>query len=234
MKTKPSAETTAIRNDFAGVAKPRAVIFDWDNTLVETWPVIHAALNATLVKMGHDSWSEAETHQRVRKSLRDSFPELFGDQWEFARDFFYEKFASLHLTHLQVMPGAEDMLKAIKAKDVPMAVLSNKTGKYLRAEVAHLKWGSYFFGLVGATDALEDKPSPKSVAHLLDPTEIPLGPEVWMVGDTAIDMECAHKAGLRAVAIRPKTSGDLEFSNHIPDFWFISCDEFKSAWNKID
>ena len=27
---------------------PRAAIFDWDNTLVDTWPVIHESMNATL------------------------------------------------------------------------------------------------------------------------------------------------------------------------------------------
>jgi phosphoglycolate phosphatase len=24
---------------------PRAILFDWDNTLVDTWPLIHTAMN---------------------------------------------------------------------------------------------------------------------------------------------------------------------------------------------
>ena len=28
--------------------KPKAVIFDWDNTLVDTWPLIHEAIDKTM------------------------------------------------------------------------------------------------------------------------------------------------------------------------------------------
>ena len=31
---------------------PQAALFDWDNTLVDTWPVIHEAMNTTLSAMG--------------------------------------------------------------------------------------------------------------------------------------------------------------------------------------
>jgi phosphoglycolate phosphatase len=34
------------------LALPKAVIFDWDNTLVDSWPVIHHALNETLEAYG--------------------------------------------------------------------------------------------------------------------------------------------------------------------------------------
>ncbi|MFT5702654.1 MAG: phosphoglycolate phosphatase [Rickettsiales bacterium] len=29
---------------------PKAIIFDWDNTLVDSWSVIHFALNKTMEK----------------------------------------------------------------------------------------------------------------------------------------------------------------------------------------
>ena len=29
--------------------KPKAVIFDWDNTLVNTWPIIHDEVNDLLL-----------------------------------------------------------------------------------------------------------------------------------------------------------------------------------------
>ena len=29
---------------FLKLPKPKAVIFDWDNTLVDTWPLIHQAI----------------------------------------------------------------------------------------------------------------------------------------------------------------------------------------------
>ena len=69
---------------------PRAVLFDWDGTLVNSWPVIHESMNRTLETMGYPQWTFEETLQRVRKSLREAFPELFGDRWEAARDVFHQ------------------------------------------------------------------------------------------------------------------------------------------------
>ena len=68
--------------------KPRALIFDWDNTLVDTWPTIHEALSHTFEAMGVEPWTLEQTRQRVRRSMRESFPELFGDRWTHARDIF--------------------------------------------------------------------------------------------------------------------------------------------------
>ena len=59
---------------------PKAVLFDWDGTLVNSWPIIHESMNRTLDEMGHALWSMDETTSRVRKSLREAFPELFGDR----------------------------------------------------------------------------------------------------------------------------------------------------------
>ncbi len=80
---------------------PKAVIFDWDNTLVDTWPVIHAALNATLKEMGHAEWTFEQTKARVRKSMRDSFPELFGDKWEKAGEIYQAQYRGMHLQDLE-------------------------------------------------------------------------------------------------------------------------------------
>ena len=54
--------------------KPDAVLFDWDNTLVDSWPIIHAALNDTFDTFDKKRWSLSETKRKVKHSLRDSFP----------------------------------------------------------------------------------------------------------------------------------------------------------------
>ncbi|PPR65951.1 MAG: hypothetical protein CFH03_00782, partial [Alphaproteobacteria bacterium MarineAlpha3_Bin2] len=37
--------------------KPRAILFDWDNTLVDSWPTIIDALNVTLEAYGKTPWT---------------------------------------------------------------------------------------------------------------------------------------------------------------------------------
>ncbi len=67
--------------------RPKAVLFDWDNTLIDSWPVIFEATNATLTEFGHDPWTLEEIKGRVRKSLRNAFPEYYGDRWQEAGKF---------------------------------------------------------------------------------------------------------------------------------------------------
>src|SRR5688572_19018612 len=109
--------------------RPRAILFDWDNTLVESWGVIHLALNRTMVAMGHPEWTRAETEQRVRASLRDTFPAMFGDRWKEAERVFYASFEAVHLQQLQPASGAADMLGSLAAdRDIYLGVISNKRG----------------------------------------------------------------------------------------------------------
>ena len=110
--------------------KPRSILFDWDNTLVDSWPIIHDALNVTLATFGLEPWSLDETRTRVRKSLRDRFPGLFGDKWQAARDVFYDRYAAIHIEKLNPLSGADEMLEALHGKGIHLAVLSNKKGDY--------------------------------------------------------------------------------------------------------
>jgi phosphoglycolate phosphatase len=202
---------------------PRALIFDWDNTLVDTFGVITTCYNATFAHFGMPAWSEEETRSRAHNSLRDAFPRLFGDRWEEARTVFYRTFDSVHLAHLRCMPGAETLLSALSARGLYLAVVSNKTGASLRKEVSHLGWDRFFTRVVGATDAAQDKPAIDPVQLALDPAPFEAGEHVWFVGDTHVDLECAHNAGCLPVLLRDSSPQAHEFTDFPPRVHVRNC-----------
>jgi phosphoglycolate phosphatase len=175
--------------------------------LVDNWGTIHEALNATLAAMGHPTWSLEQTRRRVRQSLRDSFPRMFAERWRDAERIFYERFAESHLHALRALPGAAEMLRTLSRAGLYLGVVSNKNGGFLRREADHLGWTGYFGGLVGAADAAADKPAAAPVELALAGSGVPPGPEVWFVGDTEIDVECAHNAGCTAVLLHCEPTG---------------------------
>ena len=63
----------------AGFKPPRAMLFDWDNTLVDTWPTIVECYHDTFTALGQTPWTADEVRDRAHGSLRDVFPSLFGD-----------------------------------------------------------------------------------------------------------------------------------------------------------
>ncbi len=208
--------------------RPRALLFDWDNTLVDTWAVIHHALNVTLEAMGQRPWTLEETRARVRASARDSFPKLFGGRAEEAMGVFYEAYERDHLRHLRVLPGVEEMLEALAGADAHyLAVVSNKKGPVMRREAGYLGWNRIFRRLVGAEDAAADKPDRAAVDLALEGSGIPAGPEVWFVGDTDIDMQCAAAAGCTGVLLRQAPPGAEEFAQHPPVRHFRTCAELR-------
>jgi len=202
---------------------PQAIIFDWDNTLIDSWAAIQDAQNFTLSYFGLKPWSSDEIRARVRGSMRDTFPAMFGERWREAGDVFYARFTEHHLEALQPLAGAEELLAALHEAGVYLAVVSNKKGDYLRAEAARLGWNRFFGSIVGAFDAAKDKPASDPVELALADSGIRSGPQVWFAGDTDIDLECARNAGCLPVLVRDEPPLPGEFTDHPPALHVTTC-----------
>ena len=215
------------------LAPPRAILFDWDNTLVDTWETLRVAINAALVAFGQAPWSAAQTRQRVRRSLRDSFPDLFGDDWQEAREIFYRTFEAQHLATLEPLPGAGALVAELALR-IPLGVVSNKQGTLLRREADRLGWTAHFQTLVGATDAARDKPDRAPVDLAMKGIPIPNLAHVWLVGDTALDMQTAHAAGCVPVLFG-KGHGDMaDLAAFPPRLVVQDMDHLGTVWRSLD
>lgn len=212
---------------------PVALVFDWDNTLVDSWVCIQEAYNRTFRHFGLPEWSLEETQINVAKSLRDSFPVLFGERWLEAKDVFYRSFEEIHLSHLRPLPGADDMLRELAGRGLFLAVVSNKRGAFLRKEAEVLGWSALFGALVGATDAEADKPARAPVTMALAGSGVVPGPQVWFVGDAAIDMECAVNSGCVPVLMRPHPARPGEFDTHPPVYTLENCRSLVTLVNEL-
>jgi phosphoglycolate phosphatase len=204
---------------------PRAVLFDWDNTLVNTWPTIIECYHDTFIGLGLPPWTADEVRSRAHGSLRDVFPTLFGARAEQAERIFYDTFHRIHLERLQPLPGAESLLARCFDLGCYVAVVSNKVGDNLRKELAHLGWQRWVSRAVGARDCQRDKPAPDPIFHALDGTGIAPGESVWMVGDTPADLKCAYAAGCLPILIGGAEPSSEAFLDHPPRLRARNCHE---------
>jgi phosphoglycolate phosphatase len=177
--------------------KPQAILFDFDNTLADTWPLIHQALSECFVAMGRVPWTLEQTKADIHRSMKDYFPSLFGGDWQEAQTIYRANYRRHRLVHLNPLPRAEELLQLLTGHDdVYVALVSNKPGHSLREDVEHLQWERYFTKVIGSSDAEEDKPSVMPVVMALDGSGVELEDHIWFVGDSITDMECAHNAKL--------------------------------------
>ncbi len=214
-------------------SRPRAVLFDWDNTLVDSWPVIEDALNTALTAFGHAPWSRAQVKSRVRKSMRDSFPKLFGERWEEAGRVFYARYNEIHVEKLTPLEGAAEMLAELAGSGLYLAIVSNKKGEFLRREAATLGWDRHLRRLVGALDAPRDKPAIEPILLALEGSGIAPGGEVWLAGDADIDLECARNAACVPILLREHPPEAGEFPSHPPAWHFSDCRALSRALKSL-
>lgn len=186
--------------------KPALIIFDWDDTLIDNYAAIHAAINAARAHFGQPVWSLEETRVNCRRALNEIFPEWFGPEWQIGKKIFYEVFAAEHIARLRVLPDAELLLREIKHAGIPIAVNSNKNRDYLRSEISHLGWNHYFSTLVGAGDVAWGKPAPNGVNAIRQQLAILSDALVWFVGDNDLDVQTARAGRCLPILLHQKTA----------------------------
>ena len=197
--------------------RPEALVFDWDNTLVESWKTIHDAWNATLRDFGREEVTLAETKARVRLSAKEGFAEIFATDTERAICLYRKYYQSLH-TVPEPVDGVETLLKFCQQNTIPCGVISNKSHDFLQREIAQLQWQNYFpFGALGAGQASADKPDPAALYSLL-PT-VSDYTDYWYIGDTGVDLEFAHRTGMIGVLVGDNiTMKDRKPTKHFVHF----------------
>lgn len=185
----------------SGLMKPEAVLFDWDGTLVDSHPVLAAAMNVTLEHFGRTVWTYKEWEAWLGLSARDAFPKEFGDQWQEAREIYLEAYENLHLHRIKALPGAQQILLSLSKANIPMGVVSNKTGSFLRKEIIHFDWQGYFIASIGSGDSVRDKPAADPIHDALDIISVNPGPKVWFVGDNDVDVACGRASKSTAILV---------------------------------
>lgn len=181
--------------------KPQAVIFDWDGTLVDTHPVLAAAMNSTLEHYGREPWTYEEWQAWLGLSAKDAFPKEFGDRWQDARTFYLGAYEKLFRDQIKALPGASSVLKALAVSNIPSVIVSNKTGKFLRAEINHFEWDHFFVSAIGSGDSAQDKPAADPVHDALKPLSLDTGPGIWFVGDNDVDVACGRATQCTTVLV---------------------------------
>lgn len=209
---------------------PKAIIFDWDNTVIDTWPLIHEAIDETMVAMGKEPWGLKKVKENVHKSMRESFPVIFGDQWEKAGQIYKDSYKRNHLQNLVMVKDSMELINLAVELGITIFVVSNKGGVTLREEAQHLGLKEKFFSIIGAHDATYDKPNKEVVELALLGSDLdPENDLIWFIGDSYVDVECALNSGCKPVffgevdilsrdlirRVKEITSEELlHFSNH--------------------
>jgi phosphoglycolate phosphatase len=184
----------------------KAVLCDLDGTLVDSAEDIRGALNELLAAEGRDSVDAAEIKTMigdgVGKLIERALAARGGDPADAPR--LTPRFLALYEPNAarstRPYPGVPETLRALKARGLRIAVVTNKPESATREILASLDLAPLIEAVVGGDTAPERKPHPAPVLLALE--RLAVAPaEAVMVGDNHHDVSAARAAGVRAIAV---------------------------------
>ena len=190
------------------LSKPKAIFFDWDGTLVDSFAFLHAAHNHTRAQFGMGQFTLEEFSGYFGQPREKLYTEIYGvENIETAKGHFETFVFANHIEGLKPMVGAPALIEGLSGTDVLCGVVTNKKRELVEAEIKNYGWDEVFVSVVGAGEAEADKPSAAPFLLALERAGLSGSDlnDVWFVGDTDNDLACANEAGAPAVLV---TNGD--------------------------
>ncbi len=177
----------------------KAFIFDLDGTLIDALPDIRANANRALEKLGYD----------FQMTLEETQPHVGGGAQKLASNVLnkpmddpdtmalYHAFADFYEAHPAdfgvLFPGVKETLDTLKAKGIPMCIVTAKPAKARVKVTKALGLDDYMTLCLSPEDGFAKKPAPDMLLECCRAMGVNHD-EAVMVGDTRFDVE----AGLAA------------------------------------
>lgn len=182
----------------------RAVLFDLDGTLLDTLADLGESMNEALSEIGlpghpldryrrfvgdgvamlaERALPAARRDARTIDACVAAMRRIYGARWD---------------RETRPYPGVEDLIATLRARGIPLAVLSNKPDDLTRVVVERFFPAGTFDAVAGARAGVERKPDPAAATAIA--SRLGVGPaQVLYIGDTNTDMQTAVRAGMHAV-----------------------------------
>jgi HAD superfamily hydrolase (TIGR01509 family) len=174
----------------------RAVLFDWDGTLVDTAEASYRCYVRLFDELGV-AW-DRETYARTYSPNWYHTFRMLGipeERWPHADARWLQHFAD---ESVELIDGARDLLQAIDARGLATGVVTSGSRERVLREldVHRVTMQQCVFG----SDVQQKKPHPEGLLLCLDRLGIAAGEAVY-VGDSPEDIAMARAAGVFSIAV---------------------------------
>lgn len=207
----------------------QTILLDLDGTLVDAFVTIHRSYCHTLPQFGRPAPSMEEVRRAVGGGLRNAMSHFLPAELIDRAIAIHQAYTDqILLEDVRALPGALELLQALHARGLTLAVYTNKHAGSSRRICAHLGFTPLLNGIYGAGDTPWIKPQPELAAHVLG--ELNADPATTLlIGDSPFDVQAAHNGGFKCWAVTTGTHDAEQLAAAKADLVFSGLPELQTA-----
>lgn len=198
----------------------KAVLFDFDGTLVDSSEGIYKSLAYAFEKDGKPTPDEVTLRKFIGPPIYDSFKNLFGykdDKILYMIEKYRECYRAVGYREVEVYEGVPELLACLHKNGIKIATASSKPTAYIEKILDERNLLSYF-DYLGGTD-FDNISSDKAVIIQNAMDALDVSPkDTLMVGDRLFDICGAKGAGVPCVAVLYGFGSREEFLEYGADY----------------
>ena len=187
----------------------KAILFDLDGTLADTLEALANNVNAVLTEAGLPAHPLEAYRRFVGNGAKLLVERAAGERYSDALlEHFVDRYDRTCLDDTPPYDGVVETLDWLKAQGVRLAVVTNKPHKQAVRLTKHL-FGDRFDGIFGAQPSYARKPDPEVVGLAMQTLGV-TAEECVFVGDSDVDVQTAHAAGMPCIGCAYGFRGERE------------------------
>jgi phosphoglycolate phosphatase len=196
----------------------RAVLFDLDGTLVDSYTALTEAVNHARRTHGLHELSSAHIRELVGEGVERLLQRAF-ERTELSPSImhaFESRYDDICCAESRVLAEVEVTLRELAELGVSMAVCTNKPTVFSRKILDFLGLSHYFRAIVGPDIAGARKPEARHLAVTLESVDCPRE-EALFVGDMPLDVHAARNSGIDVAVVATGSSTREQLTESSPD-----------------
>ena len=184
--------------------KNKIILFDLDGTLIDSTDAIISTFNHSFKELNYDfKGSDENIKSLIGYPLDIMYKQLGVDEekvWDFV-DAYKNRYRIISKEQTTLL---EDAFEAVKlaSQFARVSVVTTKTRAYTMPLLEHFDIAQFFEIVTGRENVENPKPHPEPILITLEQMNYDKDlHEVWMVGDTKLDLIAANEANVNSVGV---------------------------------